>query len=164
MEIKLFDSNRLSRDSKVGKNEDNDCVVRAIACAFTMDYDKAHKLVEKHFGRKFGQPTYGYNVKMLKLRGKTINKHSIKKVYVTGNKAGDFLSYYKKNKIKVIFNPDYKKNTGFTVGSFIKHYPKGRFILEIKEHVLTVLDGVIFGNWDDNKKLSTRLRTIIEIK
>jgi hypothetical protein len=165
--IKLVDSNRLSRNSKIGKNENNDCVVRAIACGFDMDYDKAHKFVEKHFNRKFGKSTYGYVEKMLALRGKTINKHSIKKVYITSSwivNSDNMMSHYKKKKVKVITNPEYKKPTGFTVGSFIKNYPIGRFILEVKGHVLTVIDGIVFGNWDDNRNLSRRLNTIVEIK
>lgn len=34
-------------DSKIAKDERNDCVVRAIAAASEMEYDKAHKFVAK---------------------------------------------------------------------------------------------------------------------
>jgi hypothetical protein len=40
-----------------------------------------------------------------------------------------------------------------TVGSFIKQYDKGTYIINIKNHVFVVKDSVIFGNFEDYSKL-----------
>ena len=40
------------RDSEIAKKENSDCVVRAIASASGMTYDKSHKWVADKFNRK----------------------------------------------------------------------------------------------------------------
>ena len=47
-------------NSSIAKSETNDCVVRAIASAFDLEYDKAHKFVGDKFGRKPRQGTFGF--------------------------------------------------------------------------------------------------------
>ena len=47
-------------NSVIAKSENNDCVVRAIASAFGIDYDQSHQIVRDTFGRKFGKGTYGF--------------------------------------------------------------------------------------------------------
>ncbi len=47
-------------NSVVAKGEHNDCVVRAIASAFDIDYDRAHQIVRDTFNRKYRQGTYGF--------------------------------------------------------------------------------------------------------
>jgi hypothetical protein len=46
-------------DSTIAKSETNDCVVRAFASAFDIQYDKAWKIVSEKFGRQPRQGTRG---------------------------------------------------------------------------------------------------------
>ncbi len=38
----------------------------------------------------------------------------------------------------------------YTVSQFCKDYPKGRFILALGEHVVTVINGVLYDSWDSS--------------
>jgi len=46
-------------ESKTAQSEKNDCVVRAIASTFGLEYDVAHKFVATEFGRQTGKGTFG---------------------------------------------------------------------------------------------------------
>ena len=68
------------RDSEIAKKENSDCVVRAIASASGMTYDKSHKWVADKFNRKNKKGTYGFapgmngmNTNNLRLNRKTVN-------------------------------------------------------------------------------------------
>jgi hypothetical protein len=45
-------------DSIIAKGEINDCVVRAFASCFDLQYDKAHKFVKEKFNRVDRQGTF----------------------------------------------------------------------------------------------------------
>jgi len=47
-------------ESVIAKSEANDCVVRAIAAGFDIDYDRAHQFVKDTFGRKDRRGTFGF--------------------------------------------------------------------------------------------------------
>ena len=47
-------------ESPLAKSERADCVVRAIASAFDIQYDKAHTWVQKTFNRKPKKVTFGF--------------------------------------------------------------------------------------------------------
>ncbi len=47
----------VSEKSEIAKNEKNDCVVRALANAFEVNYNMAHVFVSKKFNRKNGKGT-----------------------------------------------------------------------------------------------------------
>jgi len=114
------------KKSKKAKIELNDCSVRAIAVASGMSYDKAHQFVEKHFDRKFCKGTYDYI--------ETLNKLSSKSV--------------KLNR-KTLETIPCKMN----VGSFIKYYTKGTYIISVSGHTFVIKNGIVFGNKEDSIKL-----------
>jgi hypothetical protein len=128
-------------ESPLAKSETNDCVVRAIASAFDLHYDKAHQWVAKTFNRKFRKGTFGFPVAMDRMsnnntrfnykRTKTIDSK-----YLTTNGG--------KSKM--------------TVGTFVKEYNKGTYIIRVARHAFTIKDGSVIGNPND----ATQLRKIIK--
>ena len=114
-------------DSTVAKTERADCVVRAIAAASGMVYDKAHSFVAETFGRKPRKGTSGFIIKMNQLvaTNKKLNRKKITAVSV-------------KNGVR-----------NMTVNNFTKIYTKGSYILNVKGHAFTIKDGVVVGNFND---------------
>ena len=51
----------VSSKSEIARSEKNDCVVRAIANAFKVNYDMAHVFVKENFDRKDGKGTQATN-------------------------------------------------------------------------------------------------------
>ena len=62
----------VSSKSEIAKSEKNDCVVRAIANAFKVNYDMAHVFVKENFDRKNGKGTFNTNTKLKQLAKKPI--------------------------------------------------------------------------------------------
>jgi hypothetical protein len=38
-----------------------------------------------------------------------------------------------------------------TTGTFIKKYPKGRYLVVVRGHAFSIIDGVVVGNTEDSK-------------
>lgn len=128
-------------DSILAKKEDNDCVVRSVASASGMTYDKAHKWVADKFNRKPKKGTYGLapgfngmNNNKLKLNRKTVT--TIPSNHLTTNNGKNRMS----------------------VGTFIKQYDKGTYIISVTGHAFTIKDGVVIGNWED----ATKIRKVVK--
>ena len=101
-------------ESLLAKSERADCVVRAVASAFDLHYDKAHKWVADTFKRKPKKGTWGFPVGMDKMsQNKTrFNYKTTKAIeakYLTTNNG--------KSKM--------------TVGTFVKEYDKGTYIIRV---------------------------------
>lgn len=126
-------------ESKIAKGERNDCVVRAIASASDMEYDKAHKFVAKNFGRKPKKGTFFFASTMsgFEKNSKKINRKSVKRIPREFLKSG---------------------KSQMTVGTFLQEYNYGTYILAVTGHAFAVKDGVVLGGWSDAK----RLRRIVE--
>ena len=73
-------------ESIIAKGETNDCVVRAFASCFDLQYDKAHKFVKEKFNRVDRQGTFRTVYKMTEIatKGQQIN---YKKVKCLGDKT-----------------------------------------------------------------------------
>jgi len=69
-------------NSVIAKGETNDCVVRAFASAFEIEYDEAHGIVAKEFRRVNRKGTLGFGVKMnlLDKNNVTFNGKKISKI------------------------------------------------------------------------------------
>lgn len=132
-------------ESAKAKSETSDCVVRSIASASGMSYDTAHKFVAKVFNRKPRKGTYNFIPTMNQLAetGKKLNRKSI---HPLGEKVSTYSYVLKNGKSKM------------TVGSFVKKYPKGSYMVSVKRHAFTIKDGVVIGNFQD----STKTKKIIE--
>jgi hypothetical protein len=150
------------QDSEIAKRETNDCVVRALASAFEISYDKSHKYVKEKFGRVDRKGTYGTVFKMVELAKKQtqINHKKIKPI---GSKKtmGNSVVYTLDYKVKVNGK---KVNRKMTVGTFIKENPIGTFFVIVDRHAFTIKDGIVHGNYDDSTKKRKIMRYAFQIK
>lgn len=123
--------------SLLAKKENNDCVVRAFMMALDLPYDKAHKFVADKFKRVNRKGTYT-QMYMENILGRQKNGYKM-----------NLMGYHPKyafGKRKKLVNPKYKKETGYTVKSFMEQHPVGRYFIIVKGHALALVDGVLYGN------------------
>jgi hypothetical protein len=127
-------------DSSIAKTESNDCVVRAIASAFEMHYDEAHKLVAKIWFRKNREGTRNFTGGMhhmaqneIQINGKLFSN--------LGDSKGN-MKYDVKSKGQII-----KRN--MTTGTFIKKYPVGKYLVVVRGHAFSIINGQVVGNTGD---------------
>jgi hypothetical protein len=127
-------------DSTIAKTESNDCVVRAIASSFEMSYDDSHKFVAKIWFRRNREGTRNF---VGGLRHMINNKVKINgKLFETmGNEYGH-VSYEVKVKGQMV-----KRN--MTTGTFIKKYPVGKYLVVVRGHAFSIIDGQVVGNTSD---------------
>jgi hypothetical protein len=127
-------------DSSIAKTESNDCVVRAIASSFEMHYDEAHQFVKVKFGRENRKGTRFFVGGMrrmvedkVKINGKSFDN--------MGDSLGR-MKYDVKSKGQII-----KRN--MTTGTFIKKYPVGKYLVVVRGHAFSIIDGQVVGNTGD---------------
>ena len=124
--------------SKLAMEETNDCVVRAFMMVLDLSYDKAHKFVKDKFNRKTRQGTYTEtylkNILNCQKNGYKMSLMGYHPRHVVGRKT------------KKLVNSKYKKETGYTVKSFMEQHATGRYFLIVKGHALALVDGVLYGN------------------
>ena len=123
-------------DSALAKSEKSDCVVRAVASAYDIQYDKAHKWVATTFNRKPKKGTYGFPIGMDKM---STNKTRMNRKLT-----------------KTIDSKDLTTNNGkskMTVGTFVKEYDKGTYIVRVSGHAFTIKDGSVIGNPNDAEQI-----------
>jgi hypothetical protein len=147
-------------DSVIAKGESNDCVVRAFASSFEVEYDVAHKFVAEQFSRQPNRGTFGTVFKMIKLSENPI-KFNGKEVHIVGNKTNSSLIGSLSYPVKVKGEWNMRQ---MTVGTFIKKNPKGTFFVLVKGHAFTIKDGVVIGNYEDAVKTKKIMRCAFEIK
>jgi len=127
-------------DSVIAKTETNDCVVRAISSAFEMHYDEAHQFVKVKFGRKDRKGTAFFVGGMRRMVDD--------KVQINGKSfetmGGQFaqMDYDVKVKGQIV-----KRN--MTTGTFIKKYPVGKYLVVVRGHAFSIIDGAVVGNASD---------------
>ena len=143
----FVNSIKLSRSqSEIAKKEDKDCVVRAFMAALDIPYDQAHAWVKKNMNREDRKGTYtGKAIKIVE--GKTKNGYQIKFMGLNPAKI-----HWKKmtGSNKTLVNPKYKKQTGYTLKSFMENNQVGRFVLIVQGHAVAVVNGVLYGNTNEN--------------
>lgn len=130
--------------SELAKKEDNDCVVRAFMSALDISYDQSHAWVKKHLNRKDRKGTF-MNAYSKNIIGKTKNGY---KIGFMGAHPSRNMNYSVGSN-KVLVNPKYKKETGYTLKSFMENNPVGRFVLIVQGHAVAVVNGVLYGNSDE---------------
>jgi len=136
-----------SEQSELAKKENNDCVVRAFMSALDIPYDQAHAWIKKHMNRidRKGTYTYAYAKNII---GKTKNNKKVDYIGVHPDKS--FINH-RVGSNKILINPKYKKQTGYTLKSFIENNPVGRFVLIVQGHAVAVVNGVLYGNTNENR-------------
>lgn len=161
--------------SEIAKSEDNDCCVRAFASVTESPYDDAHAYVKKIFKRKKGKGTPRFPLTMSEREGlKTLNGYKYKELKnhdkTTFKKP---VKYYcwedRKNKYRYVEHTldsrhyplitTYGKTRAsqMTVGTFIKEYNVGRYLIHVRGHAFTIIDGIVVGNPMDSKQLKCRI-------
>jgi len=128
-------------DSALAKSERNDCVVRAIASAYDIEYNKAHQWVSDKFKRQFRKGTFGLPIGMDRMS--------------TDNTRFNY------KRTKTIDSKYLTTNNGkskMTVGTFAKEYNRGTYIIRVSGHAFTIKDGSVIGNPED----ATKLRKVIK--
>ena len=133
-----------NEQSELAKKEDNDCVVRAFMAALDISYEQAHTWVKKYLNRKDRKGTF-MNAYSKNIIGKTKNSY---KVGFMGAHPSHNMNYSIGSN-KVLVNPKYKKETGYTLKSFMENNPVGRFVLIVQGHAVAVVNGVLYGNSDE---------------
>lgn len=135
-------------NSKLAKEEKNDCFVRTLAVASGSTYETAHSFCKNEFGRVDKKGTDNLNI-VTKMLGYSEN----------GLQIGD-------NKLEVEILPKARiKNTyklygelierQKTIASFIKDNPSGKFMVMVAGHALAIIDGEVY-DWNNNKFKPTR--------
>ena len=139
--IKGFDASALA------KSETNDCVVLSIATAFGVEYEKAHQFVKETFARKYRKGTIMF--------ASRLNRYSEIHGELFGSKIipiGVKKSMYN---YSLVYDAKVGKKTvkrKMTVGTFINNNPIGTFVVLVKSHAFTIIDGVVIGNTEDSEK------------
>jgi hypothetical protein len=127
-------------DSVIAKTETNDCVVRAISSAFEMHYDEAHQFVKVKFGRENRKGTRFFVGGMRRMVDDKVQING-KSFETMGNEYGH-VSYEVKVKGQMV-----KRN--MTTGTFIKKYPVGKYLVVVRGHTFSIIDGAVVGNDSD---------------
>ena len=162
------------KDSKVAKSETNDCVVLAIASVTGSSYDEAHKYVKDTFDRPNRQGTPRFDSTMIRLssypllgmRYERMTNHTettyTKKRKVFNWDSKEYVLDSTEVTIKSRFMPlitTYGKTrlSRMTVGTFIKEYPKGRYLIHVRGHAFAIINGVVAGNLADARQMKCRI-------
>lgn len=134
----------LKANSIIASGEKNDCTVYAIATAFEMDYDSAHKEVSDRMQRQEGNGVKRTNVLQALAEGTTINGKTITRVIKSPTKT-----------YKVYGNTIPRQ---LRLSSFVKENQEGTYVILTKGHAMTLKDGVLMDN-----KNETKTRALVEI-
>lgn len=142
-------------DSVIAKGETNDCVVRAISSAFQMHYDRAHEFVRVKFGRENRKGTRFFVGGMRRMEddGQDINLKSFESM---GDQHGR-MAYDVKVKDKVV-------KRKMTTGTFIKKYPVGRYLVVVRGHAFSIINGEVVGNIEDAKMKKRVIVSAFKVK
>ena len=158
------------KDSVVAKSEDNDCVVRALAAVTDSTYGESHSYIKKTFKRINGSGTPNFDRIMKKNVGKKILGR--KYVRLTNHTTTTYVKTVKdeywgtEHKIKTTLNSrlyplitTYGKTrvSQMTVKTFLSDYNVGSYLIHVRSHCFTIINGVVIGNLCDSRKLKARI-------
>ena len=150
------------------KGETNDCVVYAFMNAFEISYDEAHEYVEKNYGRRKGQGTYGTVTKLAAMGGLRLRFYNAEAecdVTTLNGKTTKYIGSHPKacsltpegearGSFIKLTNPLYPlgkgEYAGYTVGKFRLQHPKGTYIILVSGHALCIKDGATVDNYSEN--------------
>lgn len=127
-------------------NENNDCTVRAISNFCNCDYKTAHEYLKKHFKRKrrkgvpFGDIMNKREGLFLPggLKYKRLKNHS-----GSYDRNG---SLWTPNQFPLVNRTKKGLLKRMYVKDFLETYPKGSFVVVVRNHTFAVIDGIIAGN------------------
>ena len=148
--------------------ENNDCVVRAISHAFEVDYVDAHHFCEYKLHRVAGDGVYTsrYMPKIKQAFGKKMRQLGKASTY------SDFrhITRPQKSKCDVYSNAKQKwvtkrvvKQVPYKVNEFVKAHGEGNYIVTVNGHAFALINGVIKGNWQDDKRLTRKVNSAYKV-
>ena len=160
--------------SRIARSETNDCVVLAIAAVTGSSYDKSHKYVKDTFGRPKGKGTPMFDHIMKKNQGKKLLGSTYERVtnhtettYIKTRKifhweTQEYVGRPSEVTIRSKYVPlitTYGKTrvSQMTVKTFLKKYPKGKYLIHVHSHAFAILDGMVIGNTCDSRRLKARI-------
>jgi hypothetical protein len=139
-------------ESVTAKGERNDCVVRAIASTFSLKYDVAHKFVSDEFGRQPRKGTFGTSIKLS-------NRDNI---------LGTKYKIIPKQDLKYPGSTRHQMNEGepteITLNMFLEKYSKGKYLIIVKRHAFSIIDGVVVGNSNDGNRLRAKILFALKVE
>ena len=152
----------------LSSKENNDCVVRAVSHAFDVDYIEAHHFCEHKLHRISGKGVYTsrYIPLVKQAFGKKIKQLG------KASKYSDFrhLTRPQKSKVEKYSNAKQKwvikrevKQVPYKVNEFVKAHSEGSYIVTVKGHAFALIDGVIKGNWRDDKRLNRKVNSAYKV-
>ena len=131
----------VTKGSTLAAGEKNDCAVRAMANAFNITYDVAHKFTAETFKRKARRGTQAMFSTLQSLGSVTFELFS--------NTLFPETKTYKLKCVNEPINKDYThKEVKYTVKTFCAKYSKGTYIVLVNKHALTIKDGIVIDNPD----------------
>jgi len=123
--------------------ETNDCAVRAVANAFGVCYDTAHTFAQDTLGRKARRATFAMEEKFGKL--KTVKFEDTSEQMSLFPQANEFKVTVLKG-VQLQNTAYTHKKVKFTVKTFMQRYNVGTYMVTVKDHALTIKDGVVLDN------------------
>tara|TARA_X000001316_G_scaffold12008_1_gene5255 strand:+ start:63 stop:578 length:516 start_codon:yes stop_codon:yes gene_type:complete len=150
---KVFsDGYKVSSGSNVAKQEKNDCVVRAFANGFDIDYDQAHEFVKAKFNRQNRKGTNNTFSTMKSLQNKDLEfERNGQLDLFNGCKVTKRIKYLGSEPKKGgnLKNNDYThKQVAYTVKTFIDKFKHGTYFVLVNKHALIVKNGQLLDNPD----------------
>ena len=134
---KINSKSLLKGESMIAAGEMNDCTVYAVATAFGMEYDAAHKEVADRMKRQEGDGVSRKNVLEALEEGTVLNGKTVTRVIKTPTKT-----------YKVYGNTIPRQ---VRLSSFAKENPQGTYLILTRGHALTLKDGVLLDNQKETK-------------
>jgi hypothetical protein len=139
-------------ESATAKGETNDCVVRAIASTFGLKYDESHKFVSDEFGRQPRKGTFGTSIKLS-------NRDNI---------LGTKYKIIPKQDLKYPGSARHQMNgggpTAITLSRFLEKNPKGKYLIIVKQHAFSIINGVVIGNSNDGSRLRAKILFALKVE
>ena len=141
---KINSKTLLKGDSTIASSESRDCTVYAIASAFDLSYDEAHKEVADRFNRQQGRGAKTSSILEGMAEGTTINGKTVSKVIKAPTTTYKVYGKIVDRKVRL--------------SSFVKQNQEGTYMVLVRNHALTVKDGVVL---DNNTK--TKEKALVEV-
>ena len=140
--IKVINTSLAYKEARAELREDSDCVVCSLASAFNISYYAAHEFSRVHLKRDNNSGT-----KFIDNFSKTNSMKRYDVKYFYGRQAVGLML----NNVK--YKNDSKLRSasrlGISTKEFIKHNPKGTFLLHNNNHMWCVIDSVVHGDLTD---------------
>lgn len=159
-------SAQLEYNSLIELGETNDCVVRSIANAMEVSYDRAHDYAENFLNRKPNRGVRGWELKKMDgnlVLGKKVNRiGQVVETSINGTPWKKFGGEKMLGKWYHIGGGE-KKYRRMSVGTFFKNYTKGTYIIVVSNHMFTYKDGVVMGNYSDAFQLKRPIDFAFEV-